>query len=334
VTSFLPHSSLLSLKASVWKHFTTTITQQLHYLDPNYSHYHSNPTHPSAQILNRLRAGQQSNFPRHPNPSTPNAGILPVPILPNGQYPQGSQAGTSRRYPIPTPVPMPIPGLNGAQQQRGRQAWEQMSTGFAAHSLARPGQVPQQNSGTALLNATQQAYPQLVSHYFNSPQAAQASQNIATQVTNHVLQLQQQQQQILSTKEMKTDPSSKEMIPPAEPSGRNQSTAPPSTRQQQMSQGSANQTKQSSTVSQSSSSHSTHRKNQSSNSVSAVVTTSVAPSVAPAPNSNKRSMDDMKDYLALTSNQPEGLPTATTAAGEQEDFNDLKRLKLENSLRL
>lgn len=231
---------------------------------------------------------------------------------------------------------MPIPGMN-QQQPRGRQAWEQMSTGFAAHSFAR-SQVPQQNSGAALLNATQQAYPHLVSHYFNSPQAAQTSQNIAAQLTNHALQLQQQQQQILSAKEVKSEfsSSSKEMVA-ADPSGKNQSVAPTS-RQQQMSQGSANQMKQSSNLSQNSSSQlslSTHRKNQSNTSVSAGVssTGTTATPTTPASTSNKRSMDDMKDYLALTSNQPERSISVTTIAGE-ENFNDLKRLKLENSLQL
>jgi hypothetical protein len=372
-----PHlCPLRSLKASVWKHFTTTITQQLHHLaDPNYSHLHGyHPNHPSAQILNRLRAGQQSNFPRHQTAAaataTPNAGILPVPILPNGQYSQGSQVGGSRRYPIPTPVPIPIPAGSGGQQQPqqrgggggGRQAWEQsnMATGFAPNSLVRPGQAAQQNASAALLNATQQAYPQLVSHYFNSSQAAQASQNIATQLTNHALQL-QHQQQLLSAKEAaKASDLSSSSSAAADASGRSSSVI--STRQQQLQQQllqlqqqqqqqqqPQQQQQQQQKQSQSSTSQ---RRNQSVMSASAMAAAAAisastgASSATGLPgsastsassgngNGNKRSMEDMKDFLALTPNQPSVSNAPVAVTGEIENFSELKRLKRENSLQL
>lgn len=258
---------------------------------------------PSAQILNRLRATPQGNYPRTMTPSgpSPNAGIqMPVPIIPNGQYSQAN----ARRYPIPTPVPMPIPGINTTPQQR-RQPWEHGATGFAAHNLPRPSQAPQHNNGTALLNATQQAYPQLVSHYFNSNQGMQqAPQSSSQQLNTQAIQLQQQQQQML-LKESKIEPSKDMLIE----SQQSKSTISGQTKQPQTQK----QIKELST--------------RNSEAIRKTSTPIVPPQTTVV--GNKRTTDDLKDYLPLTANQPE-----RAMISEQESVVELKRLRLENSLDL
>lgn len=255
---------------------------------------------PSAQILNRLRVAPQGNYPRsmHSSGPSPNAGIqMPVPMVSNGQYSQAN----ARRYPIPTPVPMPIPGINSTPQQR-RQPWEHGATGFAAHNLPRPSQINSQNNGNALLNATQQAYPQLVSHYFNSNQGNQQPSPNTMQLNSQALQLQQQQQQLL--KESKIE--AKEIL--MEP--QQNKTTTPSTPKVVQTQKLVKET--------------------ASRNPEAVrkASTPILPIQTPVIGA-KRHLDDLKEYLPLVANQPERPSTL-----EQENVAELKRLRQENALDL